>query len=164
MGQILVIGYGNTLRRDDGAGVALAEWLAAWWQRRAPVRLLTVTQLAPELATDIAGAEVSAVVFVDAAAGALHDQIQVRRLASDGGSPALGHQLDPAVLMVYARLFSERNPPGWLVTLPGVDFEHGEGLSPAVQRLLSTANMIADRLLIEIEEHFRCMNLPLHSV
>jgi hydrogenase maturation protease len=164
MGQILVIGYGNTYRRDDGAGVALAERLAACWQRQVPVRLFAVNQLAPELAVDIAAVEVSAVVFVDAAAGALHDQIQERRLASAAGSPALGHQLDPAVLMVYARLFNERNPPCWLVTLPGVDFGHGEGLSLAVQRRLLAANTIADRLLMEIKEHFRCMNLPLHSV
>jgi hydrogenase maturation protease len=151
VGHILVIGYGNTLRRDDGAGVALAERLAALWQGQAPVRLLTVTQLTPELAIDIAATDVGAVVFVDATVGALHEQIQVKGVAGDGGSPVLGHHLDPAVLMMIARLLNERNLPGWLVTVPGIDFNHGEGLSPPVQRLLSTAAAVANRLLAEMD-------------
>jgi len=172
MGQILVIGYGNTFRRDDGAGVALAAQLAARWQAQVPVRLVTVTQLVPELAIDIAAADVAAVVFVDTSVGEmvgemvgeLNRQIGVMRVADDSASPVMGHYLGPAVLMIYARLYHDRNLPAWLVTVPGIDFAHGEGLSPAVQQLLSTANSVVDRLRLAIEEHFRCMNLPLHNV
>jgi Ni,Fe-hydrogenase maturation factor len=47
---ILVIAYGNPLRRDDGAGVALAKKLVRYWQKRGiTARLLVVTQLTPEL-------------------------------------------------------------------------------------------------------------------
>ncbi len=168
MGQILVIGYGNTFRRDDGAGVALAAQLAARWQAQVPVRLVTVTQLVPELAIDIAAADVAAVVFVDTSVGEmvgeLNRQIGVMRVADDSASPVMGHYLGPAVLMIYARLYHDRNLPAWLVTVPGIDFAHGEGLSPAVQQLLSAANSVVDRLRLAIEEHFRCMNLPLHNV
>jgi len=168
VGQILVIGYGNTFRRDDGAGVALAAQLAARWQAQVPVRLVTVTQLVPELAIDIAAADVAAVVFVDTSVGEmvgeLNRQIGVMRVADDSASPVMGHYLGPAVLMIYARLYHDRNLPAWLVTVPGIDFAHGEGLSPAVQQLLSAANSVVDRLRLAIEEHFRCMNLPLHNV
>ena len=164
MGQILVIGYGNTFRRDDGAGVVLAQHLVACWQPHTPVRLVTGTQLVPELAIDIAATDVGAVVFVDASTGELNEQIHVQRVVGDVGLPVFGHQLGPAALLIYASLFNVRNLPAWLVTAPGVDFGHGEGLSPTVQRQLSAAPKIANCLLIEIEEHFQCMNLPLLSV
>ncbi len=164
MGQILIIGYGNTFRRDDGAGVALATQLAAYWQPHVPVRLVTVTQLVPELAIDIAAADVSAVVFVDTVVGKLNAEIGVARVAAGAVSPALGHHLGPVALILYACLLNDRDLPAWLVTAPGIDFGHGEGLSLTVQRLLSAANPVADRLLLEMEEHFRCMNLPLLNV
>ena len=164
MKEILVIGYGNTFRRDDGAGVVLAQQLVACWQPHTPVRLVTGTQLVPELAIDIAAADVGAVVFVDASMGEVNEQIHVQRVVGDIGLPVLGHQLGPAALLIYASLFNARNLPAWLVTAPGVDFGHGEGLSPAVQQQLSAAPKVANRLLLEIEEHFQCMNLPLLSV
>ena len=49
-GMDLVIGYGNTLRGDDGVGVLVADALEGWNQA---VRTLSVQQLTPELAADI---------------------------------------------------------------------------------------------------------------
>jgi hydrogenase maturation protease len=150
---ILVIGYGNTLRRDDGAGVALAERLVDCWQQSGvSAQLLTVTQLVPELAFDIAADGVLAVVFVDAVAGAVDDAVQMRRIGPQVASPSLGHQLDPAALLLYARLIAGRTLPAWLVTVPGVEFDLGEEMSPAVRRLVATADRVADRLRLEIEE------------
>jgi len=58
----LLIGYGNTLRSDDGAGQKIANIVSEWnlpqW------RSLSVHQLTPELALDIAQADL--VIFVDA--------------------------------------------------------------------------------------------------
>jgi Ni,Fe-hydrogenase maturation factor len=74
---ILVIGYGNTLRRDDGVGVRAAEMMAAD-ARFADVEVLTTYQLTPELSLDIATA--SLVVFVDADVRGLPGSIEVREL------------------------------------------------------------------------------------
>ncbi len=52
---VLVIGYGNSLRRDDGAGLILAAGLVdAWRTHDLPASLITAHQLSPELADDIA--------------------------------------------------------------------------------------------------------------
>jgi hypothetical protein len=59
---VLVIGYGNTLRGDDGVGYQVAETVAEW--QLPQVRSIAVHQLLPELAADIA--EVDLVIFVDA--------------------------------------------------------------------------------------------------
>jgi hydrogenase maturation protease len=163
--QLLVIAYGNTLRRDDGAGIGLAGILVARWRALGVgVRYIVVPQLAPELAIDIADPEVGAVVFVDTARTECYTTIQVQRVQPQLATPALGHYLDPATLLVYTALLYQHRPPAWLVTVPGTDFEHGEGFSSTVRRLLATAPALANPLLEQIREHKTCMNLPLPKV
>jgi hydrogenase maturation protease len=165
MPQILVIGFGNTLRRDDGAGVAFSEALAAHWSAQGvEVQLLTTTQLLPELAACIAQEEVKAVVFVDTFVDTVvdtvvqdaHAAIQIAQVGLDSTSPSLGHHLDPATLLVYAHLLYGHTPLAWLVTIPGRDFEHGQDFSPEVIRLLAAVPTVAAqllaRILVEIEE------------
>jgi hydrogenase maturation protease len=48
MNQVLVLGYGNTLRRDDAVGPLAAEAVAGWG--RPGVLALALPQLLPELA------------------------------------------------------------------------------------------------------------------
>ncbi|HMN30484.1 MAG TPA: hydrogenase maturation protease [Caldilineaceae bacterium] len=151
MDKLLVIGYGNTLRRDDGAGVALAARLVRCWQARGvPAQLLTVVQLTPELSTEIADGDVAAVFFVDTRAGKAGEPVQVQPLAAKTGTPGLGHQLEPTVLLAYARLFSGREVPAWLLTVPGVDFGHGEGFSPDCEAALAAAPALVDELAAEL--------------
>ena len=69
---VLVVGYGNPLRSDDGIGWHAARLLATD-PRLDRARVLTRHQLAPELAEDVSRA--SLVVLVDAAAEG--DRVQV---------------------------------------------------------------------------------------
>ena len=62
--DLLVIGYGNELRGDDGVGPAAARAVAGW--NRPGIVALDVHQLTPELADDVGQA--GYVVFVDAGA------------------------------------------------------------------------------------------------
>lgn len=63
--SILIIGYGNNLRSDDGVGRYLAEIIE---QQQLPlVKALSVHQLTPELVLEIADSQ--AVIFIDAIAG-----------------------------------------------------------------------------------------------
>jgi Ni,Fe-hydrogenase maturation factor len=84
---VLVIGYGNTLRRDDGVGVRAAELIAAD-PRLAHARVLAVHQLTPELALDIGA--VSLVIFVDADARGLPGAIEVHELVATGSAARSG--------------------------------------------------------------------------
>jgi hydrogenase maturation protease len=154
-----MIAYGNTLRRDDGAGIALAERMVAHWQSLGrPVRLITDSQLLPEMAELVAGEHVKALVFVDTSADRDGRCIQVSDIDLDSPTPSSGHQLGPSALLVYAALLYGRQPRAWLVTIPGHDFTHGEGFSPKVQHLLDTAPIVAIELLSTIEELIPCMN------
>lgn len=153
--MILLIGYGNDLRRDDGAGLVLAGTIEKSWRiSGVAVKHLSVHQLLPELAEEIARPEVSAVVFVDArvgAAGEINPQVQVQPLVVETQSPSLGHHLDPTTLLAYAGLLYGRQPPAWLVTVPAADFGYGEGLSETVQRTLAAAQDLPRELLTQMQ-------------
>jgi hydrogenase maturation protease len=156
--EIVVIGYGNSLRRDDGAGVRFAEAIVdAWRATGQPARLLTSVQLLPEMAEEFAG-QAPAVVFVDASAELESASIRIAEVEPHSNQASLGHHLSPATLLVYAALLYGRSPRAWLVTIPGHDFAHGEGFSPPVSRLLDGASLVACDLLAVIKDSIPCMN------
>jgi hydrogenase maturation protease len=142
--MILLIAYGNPLRQDDGAGLRLAERMAArWLALGAAVRHLAVQQLTPELAVEMAAPEVSAVVFVDTRIAARPaGAVDVTPLTPpDAATPSLAHHTQPGVLLAYTSLLLEGRPapPAWLVTTPGTAFDHGEGLSAAASAAIDAA-------------------------
>ena len=126
----LVIGYGNTLRRDDGVGRYVAETLIA--EARIPdADIRSVHQLTPELALDISGASV--VIFIDAtfdlAAGG-HDVQPVTRPAAPS---SWSHLVAPDALGDLAQRLYGRAPDMVSVRVGIADAEPGEGLTPAVE-------------------------------
>jgi hydrogenase maturation protease len=139
----LVIGYGNELRRDDGAGPRVARAIEAL--KWAGVRSLAVHQLSPELAEPVAGAGL--VIFVDAAsaAGAPSAQPVVA-----GRSPAtLGHASDPGWLLALTKAVYGRRPTAWLVSVPVPDTGYGIGLSRAARRGVREAVDVVRQLVRE---------------
>jgi hydrogenase maturation protease len=158
--NILVIGYGNALRRDDGAGPALAVEVAAYLSRKGiQVRLISASQLVPEMAIVIAEEEPAIVLFVDTFMDTFVDRaarepssgIQIMPIGPETASPTLGHQLGPAMVLTIAALLYESHPRAWLVTIPGVDFAHGEGFSEGVEKLLQDVPVLGDRLIQMIQ-------------
>lgn len=153
--MILLIGYGNDLRRDDGAGLILAERLEhAWHSQGVAVKRLPVHQLTPELAAEIAEPDITAVIFVDArviAPGELDPQVQVQSLNREPLSPSLGHYLDPATLLLYADHLYGRRPSAWLVTVPAEDFGYDESLSQITQQALVSAQTLPAELLARLQ-------------
>jgi hydrogenase maturation protease len=139
---ILIIAYGNSLRRDDGAGLILGQMLeTALRGLGLEVVRLACHQLTPDVALSVAADDVAAVVFVDtrvADPGEEPPALQLCPLNSDQSAATLGHQVGAATIMTYARLLYEKSPPAWLLTVPGVDFAHGEGLSELTQHVLDT--------------------------
>ncbi len=122
--EILVIGYGNTLRRDDGVGVRAAEAVAAL--NLPTVQVLTRHQLVPELAEPISRAR--AVIFVDAAANGV-PELELQEVAPQTGNPILAHAADPTALLALAGNIFGHCPPAWTLAIPVTDFGFGDGLS-----------------------------------
>lgn len=127
--EILVIGYGNTLRGDDGVGPRVAE--AVGNLGLPGVRTLICPLLTPELADPIS--RVEKVIFVDAAVDA-PKEVQWRRLQPNESSQIMAHAADPRTMLALARDVFGRVPQAWWLTIPAVDLGFHEEFSPAVQR------------------------------
>jgi hydrogenase maturation protease len=130
----LIIGYGNTLRGDDGAGPRVAETVAA--MNLPGVRALACPQLTPELADPISKA--SAVLFVDAAVDAPH-KVLLRKLRPARSAQILAHAAAPAALLALARDVFGRAPKAWRLTIPAAKFDFGGDFSPETQQAIPIA-------------------------
>jgi len=132
--KFLVIGYGNTLRGDDGVGPRVAEAIE---QLNLPgVRTLICQQLSPEYAEPVSQAHT--VVFVDAAVDAPRE-IQFRELEPGASSQLMAHAADPRTMLALARDVYGHAPKAWWVTIPAVKLDFSEELTPEAQRGLQEA-------------------------
>ncbi|ADI85472.1 hydrogenase maturation protease [Geobacter sulfurreducens] len=145
--MILLIGYGNRLRRDDGAGAVLPAMVVGG-SLPGSVRAVEAHQLLPEMAEEIAAPEVTGVIFFDAcpAAGGM-SSVAALPLTASSDEGALGHHLAPELLLAYAGKLYGRTPPAWLVTVPGEDFGYGEGFSDRARANLAEAEHVARALV-----------------
>jgi hydrogenase maturation protease len=132
--DFLVIGYGNTLRGDDGVGPRVAEAIE---KLNLPgMRTLICQQLSPEHAEPVSQARI--VVFVDAAVDAPRE-VQFRKLEPAGSSQLMAHAADPRTMLALARDVFGHCPEAWWLTIPAENTGFSEELSPAVRRGLEAA-------------------------
>jgi len=125
--KILVIGYGNTLRGDDGVGYLVAETVAGW--QVPTLRSLAVHQLLPELAEVMA--EVDIVIFVDAIriGDPTSAKIAIEPLSTEGDATIGTHRFSPQSLLSLSQQLYNANPVAYLLTIPAIDFTLGNPLS-----------------------------------
>lgn len=126
--ELLVIGYGNSLRRDDGVGPRVAEAVEAL--NLPSVRTLVSQQLNPEHADAIARAR--RVVFVDAAVDGL-DGVKIRKLMPGATTQLMAHAADPRTMLALARDVFGHAPEAWWLTIPAVQLGFGTDFSPQIE-------------------------------
>lgn len=130
MVDILVIGYGNELRGDDGLGPAVARAVA---DMDIPgVRVRIARQLLPEFAADLAQSRWA--VFVDAAEVGSESGVRVQSLGVENVADWCTHQADPRALLALTQAIYGRTPEAWWLTASGQNFDLGEGLSGMAER------------------------------
>ena len=140
----LLIGIGNRLRGDDGAGYRLARILA----RRPPpgVQVLALPQLTPELAEPLA--RCSRVLFIDAvlAAGEPAQDLRLQPLGPNAAADAFSHRLSPAQLLGLSQALYRRCPPATQLLIPAEQW--------AINAQLSTTTAAACRAALPLLQHW----------
>jgi hydrogenase maturation protease len=145
MKKILIIGYGNLLRSDDGAGQKVAEAFFGHDELEA----IATHQLTPELAETIDQFE--EVYFVDAAP---IQTLEIQRLTTQSNDLEFGHFVDPKTLLHLTQILYQHDPKAYLVLIPGINFDLGEtfssltqiGITEAIDRLQNVFFYNADSL------------------
>jgi len=127
--DFLVIGYGNTLRGDDGVGPRVVEAIE---KLNLPgVRTLICQQLSPEYADLVSRAHT--VVFVDAAVDT-PKEVQLRKIEPSESAQLMAHAADPRTMLALARDVFGHAPKAWWLTIPAVKLDFSETLTPEAQR------------------------------
>lgn len=144
--KLLVVGYGNVLRRDDGVGIAVAEEVARWNHPHVEVTMLH--QLVPELVETLVLFD--EVIFVDAS-------VESDRLEWKPVEPAslftAGHTSHPGWLLSLCDQIHGRHPQGYQLAIPIHDLRHGHRLSPLAQEGKQDALSL---LKVRLRDHREC--------
>jgi len=148
VGRMLIIGYGNPLRADDGVG-----WQAAWrlgellWDK--PIEILALHQLTPELAEPISRADL--IIFIDASLQGQPGSWKCERLAFNSTlANALAHHFTPRSLLGYAQAIFDVSPLALVVSVTGESFAYCEQLTPRVEAALP-------QVIKHVREQLACM-------
>ena len=121
--QILIIGYGNTLRSDDSVGQIVGMEVEAW--NLPQVTSIYVHQLTPELAEKIA--EFGTVIFVDASIQT--QKVSLTSIKNKENSKNWTHHLTPASIIYLTQFLYQAKPQAWLINIPIENLNFGEKVS-----------------------------------
>jgi hydrogenase maturation protease len=156
-GSILVIGFGNPGRLDDGLGPALAERINQLGQTSAdqtPFDLSCVTvetcyQLAVEHAELVSGYDV--VIFADAAVQG-REPYEWSRIEPRLDASFTTHDVAPSTVLGLARNLFGAATEGYLLAIRGYQFDDfGEHLSAPAQENLTAAVRLLQSLTTRSE-------------
>ncbi len=141
---VLLFGYGNLSRGDDGLGPLLLEYAESHCDLDA-IEILSDFQLQIEHALDLENRRL--VLFVDASV-ACNDAFDFSVLEPVRDKSYTTHAMSPAaVLDVYRSIKKQTPPPCFLLSLKADKFELGDGLSVSAENNLTQACSFAGRLL-----------------
>jgi hydrogenase maturation protease len=156
--DVLILGYGNTMRRDDALGVHAAHALHDFYCTDGGVRGLATSQLTFDLAEDISQAKF--ILFIDAAASGLPGEIHSEEISPADEKVRFTHHWTPRTLLMLSRQLYGRAPSAVSLTMAAASTEVGVGLSQVIEHkmpeLLDRArNIVANRRLQQQQEQLR---------
>ncbi|MEI6564841.1 MAG: hydrogenase maturation protease [bacterium] len=138
MKSILIYGYGNPGRQDDGVGPALVEALELW-QAADGVSVMTLEtnyQLNAEDALTVAGHD--QVIFADATREG-DAPFTFRRLLPDTAVSFSTHAMRPESILALADELYGKSPKTYLLTIRGYEWEPNEPMTRGAVANLAAA-------------------------
>jgi hydrogenase maturation protease len=142
MNKVLVIGYGNTLRGDDAAGIRAAELIA---KRHPEIECVCMHQLMPELAEQIAESDI--VFFLDADVLAAQPIVRLVEPGLETDQPRT-HFISPESLLRLSQQLYQRIPlKAYIVGIPASQFEFSEELSEQTAKAAEESIALIDSMI-----------------
>ena len=142
MSKVLIIGYGNTLRGDDAAGVKAAELIS---QHHPEFEYIYLHQLVPELAEQIA--ECDLVFFIDAQKDITQPNMRLI-VPGVGADQPRTHFISPESLLSLSQQLYQRTPSKvYVIGIPASEFEFSEELSAQTELAIHQSVAIVEKCL-----------------
>jgi len=156
----LLLACGNSLRRDDGVGLRIAE-AAEQLFPASRLRIVAAQQFTPEMAAELAETELA--IFVDACVNDEPGAIRVAPVAAQAepldhpaesttglsGTPGCEtHRLDPPALLAMAQTLCGHAPArAFALTIGAGCFEYGEEISGPLHQAVPRALRLVGNLV-----------------
>ena len=135
---ILVYGYGNPGRQDDGLGPVLVEHLEAWAKAEKISAMAFDSNYQLNAEDALAVAESRAVVFIDASKEG-KPPFEFHPLKPQKEISFSTHAMAPESVLALAVELYDAKPPAWILTIRGFSWEPNEPPSAAALSHLSAA-------------------------
>jgi hydrogenase maturation protease len=145
MSKILVIGYRNPLRRDDGFSQVAVQRIESLVQDQ-EVKTMVRLQLGIQLTEDLRDADLA--IFIDAHVGDEPGTLKEMEVVPDNAVRGIfSHHLSPSVLLGCVEELYNTHPETVVYSIAADSFDYGEGLSPSVE---ATLPVLIDKVLARI--------------
>ena len=148
MKRILLYGYGNIGRQDDGLGILLVERMEELALRKG-IRSLDFEanyQLNIEDALTISQYDV--VLFADASVNQA-EPVVIAKVEPSAQTEFTMHAMDPSFILHLCHVLYEATPDTYLITMHAAEFEFGEPITPTAAENLDAA---IDRIWRKLSE------------
>lgn len=118
MKKILLVGFGNEFRRDDGLGIKLLDFID-------DISKLKVQELSLDLIEIFKDYDI--VIFIDSAIQG--DEISFKRIERKEKFSPLTHHMTCEEILFWMDALYKKSPEFYLLSIRGYDFDFGEELS-----------------------------------
>ena len=145
--KILLFGYGNPGREDDGLGNAFIELIEPWIKQHelSNIEVDSNYQLNIEDSETISGKDI--VVFIDATIEPIDDVILTSVDPSEAKIEFTMHAVSPSFILDLCNKLYNKNPETYVLRIKGYEWEFKEGLTKkAHNNLLKALDFIKDRI------------------
>ena len=146
--RILIYGYGNPGRQDDGLGILMVERMEKWIQDQNLTNIFTDSnyQLNIEDAAEIA--EYDIVIFADASKEEIADFVY------DEVEPSIKvdfsmHSVSPSFVLGLSEQINEKSPRVYLLHIKGYEWEFMEEITPEAESNLEKADNFLKNKIME---------------
>lgn len=142
--KILVIGYGNPGRQDDGTGVLLAEEIFRWAGENNLSNISTDSNYQLNLEDAATMSEYDLIVFADASKENI-ESFEMSELKPSASVDFTMHSVSPAFILHICNNIFHKSPKAYLLHIKGYSWDFmAEPTSEALQNLKLAADYLKD--------------------
>jgi len=152
MKKILVYGYGNPGRQDDGMGVILAEMLEQWAKEKGYTNIEVETNYQLNIEDSEIISDKDFVLFVDASMEQIEDIIYSKVTANDSSIEFTMHAVSPSFILDMSNKLYGKTPETYLLHIKGYEWELAEGITEKALVNFDKALEFSKKIILEILE------------
>ncbi len=136
--KILIYGYGNIGRQDDGLGVYFAEAMEKWACEKEIKNIFFDTNYQLNIEDSLIIADKDIVLFADAST--VGSDFNIKKLVgTETVSSFSTHKINPESLVYICEKLYNKSPASYLITITGCEWDIGQEMSAAAKTNLICA-------------------------